>query len=81
MRRIDKETLFVIRRRLRELRLRLLGLVRPLESAPAFIEQLRQQFVGLIFRRLFLDDLIQHRDRFVALIRENKTGSEFFAGV
>jgi hypothetical protein len=63
---IDEKALLKISRRLGELRLRGVLLVRAQERTRFVIEQLRQQIVRLIFLRRLFDDLLQQLDRFRA---------------
>ena len=78
---IDQQALLITCRRLEIDGFRFLQLFRLDESFRIFLQNATEQFIGLVFFRMLLDDLLQHLDRFAALVSKNEAGRQFLARV
>src|SRR6266700_503833 len=78
---INQQALLIICGYFGKLSFSLIKTLCALQGPCLLIQNLGEQIIWLIFFRMLLDDLLQHLNRFTALIRQNESGREFFTSV
>ena len=75
---INQQALLVICGYLGKLGFSFIETICALKRTRFIIQYLRKQIIGLIFFRVLFDNLLEHLNRFSALVRQNETGRQFF---